>query len=328
MKTIEPFAGFEGQHCETTATGALLTHAGLELSEAMLFGLGQGLSYGVFVMKNMPAPFIGGRPRLEQLTKTLADNLSFEVEYRTTRSAKRAWENLASFVDNGQPVAAKLNCYFLDYFSDAIHFAGHYVAVYGYDDESIYVIDTDQQGSWCRTGRARFEEGRLWKGPMSSNAMTWTVADVSAPTDWQAALVKAITRNMTDYLNPPIANFGPKGIRKTAKLVPTWLETVGNATTELAQLGMIMERGGTGGGLFRTMYRDFLLEANERLELLKVDKAAKEFAKASRLWTQVSQRLSTLDGKGQTALDEASEILLEIATIEEAAATELATLEN
>ena len=34
-----------GAHCETTALGVLLRHAGLDLSEPMLFGLGSGLSF-------------------------------------------------------------------------------------------------------------------------------------------------------------------------------------------------------------------------------------------------------------------------------------------
>lgn len=39
MKNLRPF---DGQHCETTATGTLLAHIGIELSEPMLFGLGGG----------------------------------------------------------------------------------------------------------------------------------------------------------------------------------------------------------------------------------------------------------------------------------------------
>jgi hypothetical protein len=40
--TIKDFKPFKGQHCETTATGSLLNQIGLELSEPMLFGIGEG----------------------------------------------------------------------------------------------------------------------------------------------------------------------------------------------------------------------------------------------------------------------------------------------
>lgn len=39
-KIIVKFPLFQGQHCETTATGNLLYHQGLQLSEPMMFGLG------------------------------------------------------------------------------------------------------------------------------------------------------------------------------------------------------------------------------------------------------------------------------------------------
>ena len=170
MGMIEGFVPFTGAHCETTTTGNLLRHSGLPLSEPMLYGLGQGLAFGVFTFKAMPAPFIGGRPRPEMLTQTLASHLGLTVQYRQTRSPKRAWANVTDFVDAGQPVGAKLNCRFLDYFTSDVDFAGHYVTVHGYDDDRVFVVDTDQQGGALSTGRASFEAGRLWKGPMASNA--------------------------------------------------------------------------------------------------------------------------------------------------------------
>lgn len=36
---------FIGEHCETTATGTLLKFINIELSEPMLFGIGEGLGY-------------------------------------------------------------------------------------------------------------------------------------------------------------------------------------------------------------------------------------------------------------------------------------------
>jgi hypothetical protein len=42
-----------GQHCETTTLGALLRHEGLELSEPMLFGLGEGLGFIYWDASNM-----------------------------------------------------------------------------------------------------------------------------------------------------------------------------------------------------------------------------------------------------------------------------------
>ncbi len=222
MTMITGYRPFVGQHCETTATGNLLRAAGLELSEPMLFGLGEGLSYGVFEFKGMDAPFIGGRSRPDELTRTLASNLGVTIEQRQTRSKARAWSNVADVVDAGRPVAVKLNMRLLDYDTSGTDFAAHYVAVHGDDDENVLVADTAGQGGSQVTSRASFEEARLWKGPMASNALTWSVVDLPTEIDWRTVVRRAIAATATAYLNPPIANFGAQGIRKTAKLVVGW----------------------------------------------------------------------------------------------------------
>ena len=216
--------------------------------------------------------------------------------------------------------------YFLDYFTSDIHFAGHYVAVYGYDDDCVFVVDTRQQGGTMTTARDTFEEGRLWQGPMASNALTWTIAVPGGDIDLPAAIRNAIVANAASFLNPPIGNFGANGIRKAAKLVPTWLDTVADAPAALARIGMLMERGGTGGALFRAMYRDFLTEANEYLDSPVIEAGRDRFAVAAPLWTEVSEHLIAAGEDGSRRLQAAAETLLRLADIEEAAFTDLATL--
>lgn len=324
MGTIAGFSPFFGEHCETTATGNLLAAAGLRLSEPMLYGLGQGLAFGVFTFASMPAPFIGGRPKPEMLTSTLAARLDVAVDYRQTRSAAKAWAHVADFVDAGQPVGVKLNCRYLDYFSSAVDFAGHYVTVYGYDDERVFVVDTNQQGGVLSTRRESFEQGRLWKGPMSSNALTWTVAATTPDIDWPRILVTAITTNAKEYLSPPIKNFGPPGIRKTAALVRTWPKRYQAA--DIAQVGMLMERGGTGGGLFRNFYRDFLIEANGHLQVPEIAAAVPLFDRSAQLWSRIAEHLI---GTGTDRDDDAAaaaNLLRQVADLEEQAMTPLAAL--
>jgi hypothetical protein len=73
---VENIKPFDGQHCETTATGTLLGQLGIELSEPMLFGLGQGLGFVFWNMKSMNFPFIGGWIKPDVLTQNIAKSLS------------------------------------------------------------------------------------------------------------------------------------------------------------------------------------------------------------------------------------------------------------
>ena len=323
MPLVPDFKPFSGVHCETVATGNLLRHAGLDLSEPMLFGLGEGIGFAIFVQKNQPAPFIGGRVRPENITKALARNLSLDVAFRQTRSARKAWANMASFIDAGHPVAIKLDCYYLDYFSSDFHFAAHYVAAYGYDNTQIFVVDTQQQGGARKTSRARFQEGRLWKGPMASNALSWTVTRPKADPDWHDVLTQAIRANAQAYTTPPIRNFGARGIRKAATLIPGWKDTV--APDQIALTGQLIEDAGTGGGLFRRLYADFLTEANEVLHSDLIAEAADLIRAAGGGWTHVSLGLQTA-GTHPGVLDDVAQRLLEISEIETRAFELLARL--
>ena len=323
MTIITDFKPAAGQHCETMTTRNLLRHAGLEISEPMLFGLGQGIGFGVFAIKTMPAPFIAGRSKMEEVTKNAAANLGFEVAFRQTRSRKKAWDNIAAFVDAGIPVGAKLDCYYLDYFSSDFHFAAHYVAVYGYDAERMFVVDTGQQGGALTTARSGFEQGRLWKGPMASNALTWTVNVPRGQIDWAAAARRAIRANAKSYLAPPIRNFGAPGIRKAAGMAVNWGQTLEDAPAQLAQMGMLMERAGTGGGLFRRMYGAFLDEANGYLRDDGVAQARGLIGKSAQGWTQAAALLGAVQSH-PAALDEVAQLFLQIADWEEQAFTLLA----
>ncbi len=326
MTHITGFTPFQGQHCETNTTGNLLSHCGFTLSEPMLYGLGEGLAFGVMNFKSMPAPFIGGRPRPEEITKTLANHLGLTTEFRKTSSKKRAWQNVATFVDAGQPVGVRINAYFLDYFTTKIHFGGHYVAVHGYDDDYIYLVDTQQQGTQLKTDRARFEEGRLWRGPMAPNGISWTLTKSEEEIDWPKILRTAIVNNAHSYLNPPISNFGIKGIRKAATAIPKWFHTLENAPESLAQIGMLMERAGTGGALFRNFYRDFLSEANLILQNDLVLAAQQDFAKVAPLWREVAMLLMQLPVDQDTKLPGIASLLNQIAALEENAVKHLAQL--
>ena len=172
---IEEFNLFVGQHCETTATGSLLKHIGIELSEPMIFGIGEGLGYIYWKMKMMDFPFIGGRIQPDALTQNVVNNLNLKIETKETSSIKRAWQNVIINIDKGIPVGLKLDCFHLDYFKNKFHFAGHYVAIYGYDNEYAYLVDTQQQGGKVKTSLDSLALARNEKGPMSSKNRSYTI---------------------------------------------------------------------------------------------------------------------------------------------------------
>jgi len=310
---IENFKEFRGQHCETTTTGTLLKQIGIDLSEPMIFGLGEGLGFIFWKMKTMNFPFIGGRVKTDALTKNVCRNLNLDLEIKETSSTKKAWENLSKHIKSGKAVGVKLDCYHLDYFSNKIHFAGHYAAMYGYDDEFAYLIDTEQQGGKVKTSLKSLELARGEKGPMSSRNLIYTINKSGADFDLPTTIRKSIYNNTEDYLNPPIKNLMYKGILKTSKDIKNWFKTTQDIKGDFQTTAMLMERAGTGGSLFRNLYRDFLKESADLLESKELEDCHLEFSEIAIKWKNISDLFYNAgETENVKYINEASEILIDI----------------
>lgn len=311
---IKAFAPYQGEHCETTALGNLLQFAEVRLSEPMLFGLGQGLGFIYWDSKGMDFPFIGGRVKPDVLTANLAKGLGLTFNILETSSVDKAWHNVRRSVDQGIPVGLKLDSYYLDYFTNKVHFTGHYAVLYGYDEDNAYMSDTRQQGGLVETRLTNLSAARNAKGPMSSRNRSFTLEPVGSLPPLIPAIRAALTHNALDYLNPPIRNIGNKGIVRMSCEILKWPSRVKNYEHNLSLIALLMERAGTGGALFRNLYRDFLRECSEMLEDRRIEQACRLFTEIAPLWVNVS---ALIDHSGRTGshqeLRQASALLLEIA---------------
>lgn len=317
---IKNYKTFKGEHCETTAIGGLLYQLDIDLSEPMLFGLGEGLGYIIWKMKIMDFPFIGGRIKPDVLTDNLCRNLNLVLNIKETSSIKKAWANIQDPLANNQAVGLKLDCFHLEYFNTKIHFAGHYVSMYGYDESHAYLNDTNQQGRVVKTTLENLALARNERGPMSSKNRSFTIEQVEKLPDLKKTIKKAIYNNATEYLNPPIKNLTYKGIKKTASVIKEWFKDSQNIKDEFQTAAILMEQAGTGGALFRNLYRDFLKESANKLQSEELESAYNDFKKIASLWTQVAEKFHLIGAtKEEQYVSEASELFLEISEKEKAA---------
>jgi hypothetical protein len=283
----------------------------------MLFGLGEGLGFIFWNMKNMDFPFIGGRIKPDTLTENIAKNLNLELTVKETTSPQKAWSSVKELIDNGQIVGLKLDCYHLEYFSRPFHFAGHYAALYSYDNNSAFLVDTKQQGGKVKTSLKSLALARNEKGPMASKNLYYTLRKTEKEFDLKSAIVTAIRNNAIEYLNPPITNIGYKGIYKTSSEIIKWFRHSKDIEHDFKTTAMLMEKAGTGGALFRNLYRDFLLESHNMLKLDKLNSGYLEFVEIAKLWSSVSGLFEIVSQtKDFKYIQEASEVLKEISSKE------------
>ncbi|MEO8061230.1 MAG: BtrH N-terminal domain-containing protein [Pseudomonadota bacterium] len=325
---VEGFEPFIGQHCETVATGSLLKAAGMELTEPVMFGLGEALGFIMINLSSLPLPFVGGRSKPFALTETLCRNLKLECLANETASRKKAWAALEAPLARGVPVGLQLDCFHLDYFSRPVHFAGHFVAAFGMDARAVSLVDTEQQGSLQRVSRLSLEDARFAKGPMAAKARSWTIEGPLRAPDLPGAARTAIRANAKAYLAPPFKGASFLGIRKLADSLPHWQALAPNPRQDLELSALLMERAGTGGALFRNFYRDFLEQAAEWLgRSPALVEAQRLFANSASEWTAVAALIDESARSGESApLIEAAARCRQIAELEITAMTKLASL--
>jgi len=96
-----------------------------------------------------------------------------------------------------------------------------------------------------------------------------------------------------------------------------WLRRTDRPQEDLPQAARLMEHGGTGGALFRALYRDFLAECARWLDDPALRTGHARYAEAAELWTQTAALIAKAGETGDPALlDRAGAVLEELARIE------------
>ena len=102
-------------------------------------------------------------------------------------------------------------------------------------------------------------------------------------------------------------------MEKTSNVIKKWFRTSSNIKQEFQTSATLMERAGTGGALFRALYRDFLKESAEILNMEQLNSAYLDFKEIASLWTDVSALFHKIgETKDETYVKEASGIFIEL----------------
>ncbi|MET9578649.1 BtrH N-terminal domain-containing protein [Streptomyces massasporeus] len=309
---------YVGNHCESTTLVNLLRQREADLSESLIFGIAGGLSFIYWRTKQMPTPFVGGRIKPDTLSENLANALKLRLSVHETSSVKRAKEHLLAELESGTVVGLKLDRYFLDYSTDDFRFAAHYVACVGHDDDRFALVETQPLGLQWASAES-LETARNARGPMSSRNRAFTIdLPKGGLPDLGKAARKGIKKAAEEFLNPPISNFGYKGMHKVADLMPQWLDDLDSPADSLPEICTIMEDAGTGGGLFRTMWAEFLAETAEITGTGEYQEVSDAYREVSKKWTEVAGLLNEAGvASSRESLHSASKLVHEAADKEQ-----------
>lgn len=331
-KILTDFAHQRGMHCDTASLRDVFAYAGHELPEAVLFGLGEGLSFFYWRSKNLKYPVLGGRVRPLELDDRICKNLGVKLSVRTSTSPKRAYDSMKAMLEKGQPVMMCADRYYLGYMRCDAHYGAHNIVVAGIDEPNdvAYVADHSHDGLLevpiPQLIQARASTYKPF--PPKNRWFELEFLDHSEPD--KKAIMAIIGRNALEMLNANLRNLGVGGIYYFANCLEYW--KVHYSRKEIQETSRIayeaIENNGTGSGLFRYMYADFLDYAYNATGIDTLKDTADGYREAGRMWTQAAKILREVSSCGCSSLTEAAQSVNSIAMKEHELQTELLCAAN
>ncbi len=287
MDTEPSFVHRQAAHCESGVVSSLLRNRGLDLSEAMVFGLSSALmfSYLPFVKIN-GMPLVSYRNIPRGIIRGIQGRLGIRFKTVTYRDQRHAHEELMSFTDCGHAVGLQTSVYWLPYFPPEMRFQfnAHNLIVYGRRNGELLVSDP----VFDHVVLIRPEDlqnARFTKGILAPRGYLYYPEDIPVDIDMGQAIRRSIRKTVFMMLPSP-PPFGVRGIHCLANKIERLEKSTDKRYIKLL-LGHIVrmqEEIGTGGGGFRYLYAAFLDEASRILSLAELAEASRKMTEAGDLW--------------------------------------------
>ncbi len=301
---IKDFVHRIGQHCESSSMRDLFEYYGFPMSEAMAFGLDGTMGFGFFdstgqssFIPNTEVPFfIGGKQGTIEPNSLACRLLGISLRKQSFTSTNKAWEESIKLIDQDTPLLIRVDIAYMPYEDfdtelEVAHFGGHAVTLGGYNDqkEIAYIGDTEFEGFQEVPVKVLKEARSSTHGPKFLHPKNTQFSMTPRPDGKHpplAAGIKLAIQQVVNNMLRPSMNFnGIQGLKGFAKSILTWGEklkkSIIDSKSEHISLAHLMfeliygyiETWGTGGGSFRRLYKDFLVELNQHSELREGSRA-------------------------------------------------------
>jgi hypothetical protein len=216
-------------------------------------------------------------------------------------------------------------------FPEEYHFGGHTFTTCGYDGgENVLASDINPETTGLKKGfyhpitltQLRKARGSKHKPFPPKNAwLEFDFTDYKNPREED--IYSAIKQTIDDMTDPPISNFGIKGIKRTSREITRWptLFDYKELRMNLFNIYIYIEVGGTGGGCFRYMYSRFLKEGRTITKNRDLEKAADMIQLSGQKFSEIALLFKDAENSLdlEKRINKAHNLYLEIADIEEEA---------
>ena len=312
MKTINNFKHQVASHCESGSIRNLLKYSGVDVSEALVFGIGSGIDfiYLSFLKLFSPFPIIITRSKMGSLFKNIEKTCGIKFYYKKLSTTNKALEIANRKIDSDIPVAVCVDMFYMKYLPSFmhIHVPFHFIVLFGRDEKSYMVSDPYYQN----IGNLSIEN---LKPAMSTHALFSNdnllvyVEQIPEHINWKKAIISALKKTATKMEPPRFINafsiLGVEAIKLFAKKMLDWPKKFKGLTLREGILFTAtgFEEQGTGGGAFRLIYGAFLQEASNIFNSEELGELAYRMVENGKEWRECSRELIKI-GKQIPRIDE------------------------
>ncbi len=289
-KLLINFPHTQSAHCESGVVSNLLSHKGINVSEAMAFGIGGGLFFGYlpFIRINR-LPLVTYRSAAGQILNRFAKIPGITMSQKKFRSRDQAMEELDATLTDGIPVGLQTGVFWLSYFPKALrfHFNAHNLVVYGKEGDE-YLISDPVFPEPVRCPAKDLARARFASGALAPKGKMYYLTHVPEHFERKPLILQGIQSVYKMMLTSPFPLIGVKGMRFLANRLAKWPDRLGKKSADL-HLGHVVrmqEEIGTGGGGFRFMYAAFLQESAKELQDRSLMEYGALLTKAGDRWRQ------------------------------------------
>jgi len=327
---IVDFKHRQAAHCENGVTSNIFRYYGVDISEAMAFGIGSGLFF-IYMpfLKYNGIPVSSFRPLPGMIFKRATRLLGIRIYRKAFRDKTASMKALDEALDRHIPVGLQVGVFHLAYFPRPyrFHFNAHNLVVLG-RESGRYVISDPVMESLESLSYDELLRVRWARGLFQPKGKMYYPVKIPGGIDLASAIVKGIRKNCREMLSIPIPFLGVRGIRYLARDIRRWPAKLGDkkAALHLGQFIRMQEEIGTGGAGFRFIYAAFLQEASKILNKPRLQELSENMTDCGDRWREfavmAARIIKNRSGEGES-YEAMSAMLLEIADREQAIFKEL-----
>ena len=315
-----PYDCSGGRHSESTALAGLLAHAGVRhpasgepLSEPLCFGIAGGIGAGYSFCPSIPRTSAGSGVSIIGRHKAYAtnaawyqgcfDRLGVKTRITETSGAGKAFQNLSHELAEGRPAVVWCSKTALPSLHELYGSCGYYMhslVLFGIDPDKRVAYAADASPGPVTITLDDLAAAR--SGICSHKNRTLSIERPKPLTTatLRSAVLAGIRASLDElYLKPQMKMFSLAGLETLAATIANgkskdgWLKVFrpGQLYLALRDCYQSIETDGTGGGLFRTMYADFLEEAAVTTGRGQLKDMASVYRELAAQWTTFAESL-------------------------------------